>query len=87
MVVDVGATAQTATYGGGASAMFFGLTANETAAVVGAVVAVLGFAVQCLYTLDKRSRAVVLHKLEVERLKNDSSSDGGRTPQDTEDTA
>lgn len=66
---SVGTTAQTATYGGGAAAMFFGLTANETAAIVGAIVAVIGLGVQVWYTLDKRKRGIELHRLEVERLK------------------
>lgn len=74
MVDGVGTTAQVATYGGSATAMFFGLTANETAALVGAGVAVIGLVVQCLYTWDKRKRGVELHKLEVERLRNGVSA-------------
>lgn len=66
--MDVGSKA--ASIGGGAATLFFGLTAAETAAIVGAIVAVIGLAVQVWYTLDKRSRGIELHRLEVERLKN-----------------
>ena len=49
------ATAKAATYGGGASAFVFGLSASEFAAMVGAVVAVLGWLTQ-LYFNRKRDR-------------------------------
>lgn len=41
--------AATATYAGGSSAIIFGLSANEFAAIVGAVVAVLGLIVQIVF--------------------------------------
>lgn len=46
-------------YGGGASAFFFGLTANEFAAVSGVIVAVIGLAVQWYYNRrrDRRESA------------------------------
>lgn len=46
-------------YGGGASAFFFGLTANEFAAVSGVIVAVVGLAVQWFYNRrrDRRESA------------------------------
>ncbi|WP_202844772.1 holin [Luteimonas saliphila] len=46
-------------YGGGASAIFFGLSASEFAAIVGAVVAVIGLAVQWVFNRrrDRREQA------------------------------
>lgn len=41
--------AQIATYGGGGSAVFFGLTANEIAAFIGAACAVAGLVVNWFY--------------------------------------
>lgn len=51
--------ANAATYGGSGSAVFFGLTANEFAAIGGLVIAVIGLAVNVWYkhahyTLAKR---------------------------------
>ncbi|WP_281915663.1 holin [Caldimonas thermodepolymerans] len=48
-----------ATYGGGASAVLFGLTANELAALGGIVVGVLGLLVQWYYNRrrDRREQA------------------------------
>src|SRR3546814_21201900 len=40
---------KTATFGGSASAFLYGLSANEVAAVVGALVEVIGLCVQVLY--------------------------------------
>jgi hypothetical protein len=40
---------KTATYGGGASAFLFGLSANELAAVCGVLIALAGLAVQSFY--------------------------------------
>jgi len=75
-------TAQVATYGGGSSAVFFGLTANETAAAVGAIVAVIGLVMQCWYTLDKRARAVEMHRAELEALRNGGKTLGQRVGED-----
>jgi hypothetical protein len=41
--------AETAQYVGASSAVFFGLTAEAFAALVGATVAVLGFVVSCIF--------------------------------------
>jgi hypothetical protein len=51
--------AKTAQYGGGASAVFFGLTANEFAALVGAAIAVGGYLTSLYFQLkrDRRERA------------------------------
>lgn len=83
-IVDVGSKA--ASIGGGAATLFFGLNAAETAAIVGAFVAVAGLIVQVIYTLDKRSRAVELHKLEVENLRAGTAVKQSRPSQDREDT-
>lgn len=48
-------TGKAATYGGGASAFLFGLSASEFAAIVGATVAVLGYLTQ-LYFNRRRER-------------------------------
>lgn len=56
----VGATAgKVGAYGGGVSAFFFGLTANEIAALGGIVVGVLGLLVQWYYNRrrDRREQA------------------------------
>lgn len=41
--------ANTATYGGSGSAIFFGMTANEFAAIGGLVIAIIGLAVNVWY--------------------------------------
>lgn len=41
--------ANAATYGGSSSAVFFGLTANEFAAIGGLIVAIIGLVVNILY--------------------------------------
>ncbi|MFD0738256.1 holin [Lysobacter koreensis] len=53
--------AKTATYGGGASAFVFGLSANEVAAIVGALVAVVGLCVQVFYNRRKDRREAEYH--------------------------
>lgn len=45
-----------ATYGGGASAFVFGMSASEFAAVVGAVVAVLGWLTQIYFNRRRERR-------------------------------
>ena len=77
MIQDkIDAAAQGATYGGAGSAVFFGLQANEFAALVGATVAVLGFVVQLLHVIAKERRARELHRAELEALKNGVVSSG-----------
>lgn len=41
--------ANAATYGGGSSAVFFGLTANEFAAIGGLLIGIIGLAVNVIY--------------------------------------
>lgn len=50
------AVGKAAAVGGGASAMFFGLSASEFAAVVGAVVAVLGWLTQIYFNRRRERR-------------------------------
>src|SRR3546814_4578960 len=60
MIDDVDAAGllvgKTATFGGSASAFLFGLSANEVAAVVGALVAVIGLCVQVFYNRRRDRR-------------------------------
>lgn len=60
--------AKTATYGGGASAVVFGLSANELAALVGAAVAVLGLAMQWYFSRQRDRREVEYHRLRMREL-------------------
>lgn len=60
--------AKTATYGGGASAVVFGLSANELAALVGAAVAVLGLAMQWYFSRQRDRREAEYHRLRVREL-------------------
>lgn len=66
------AAGKVGTYGGGASAFVFGLSASEFAAFVGAVVAVVGLAVQWYFNRrrDRREQAEHLARMrELERRK------------------
>jgi uncharacterized membrane protein len=49
MSVEVVKVATTAQYGGSASAVYFGLTANEIAAFGGLIIAIIGLAVNIWY--------------------------------------
>lgn len=60
--------AKTATYGGGASAVVFGLSANELAALVGAAVAVLGLAMQWYFSRQRDRREAEYHRLRMREL-------------------
>lgn len=63
--------AKTATYGGGASAFIFGLNANEVAAIVGAVVAVVGLCVQIFYNRRKDRREAEYHTERMAELRRE----------------
>lgn len=54
-----------ATYGGGASAFFFGLTASEFAAVSGVVVAVTGLIVQWYFNRRRDRREAAEHEMRM----------------------
>ena len=62
------AVGKTASVGGGVSALVFGLSANEVAALVGAAVAVIGLIVQVHYNRRKDRRGAELHELRKARL-------------------
>lgn len=65
------AAAKVATYGGGVSAFFFGLSANETAALAGVVIALVGLVVQWHYNRKRDRRETEYHMLRLERLRDD----------------
>lgn len=56
------------TYGGGTSALFFGLTASEFAAFVGAVVAVVGLLVQWYFNRRRDRREQAEHEARMRQL-------------------
>lgn len=61
--------AKTATYGGGASAFVFGMTANEVAAMGGLLVAIVGLCVQVYYNRKRDRRESVEHSARMDRLR------------------
>ena len=65
--------AKTATYGGGASAVWFGLSANEWAALIGAMVAVIGLCVQVYFNRRRDRRELEYH---IERMRELREDDG-----------
>ena len=71
MIDDVDAAGllvgKTATYGGGASAFLFGLTANEFAAIAGVIVAVAGLCVQVYFNRKRDRRETDEHKARMAR--------------------
>ena len=75
MIDDVDAAGllvgKTATYGGGASAFLFGLTANEFAAIAGVIVAVTGLCVQWFYNRRRDRRETDEHKARMARLERE----------------
>lgn len=66
----VGLTAgKTATFGGGVSAILFGLSAYDVAAITGAVVAVLGLCLQWYYNRRRDRREERESKVRIERYR------------------
>ena len=63
--------AKIATYGGGASAFIFGMTANEMAAVGGLAVAFIGLCVQIYFNRRRDHREEVLHRAQMAQAKFD----------------
>lgn len=57
--------AKTAQYGGGASAVFFGLTANEFAALVGALIAAGGYLTSLYFQWKRNRREQAEHDLKM----------------------
>jgi hypothetical protein len=65
-MVDTAKAASAATYGGSATAVFFGLTANEFAALGGLVIAVIGLLVNIWFKHQH---------LKIAREKNESKDE------------
>lgn len=63
--------AKAATYGGGASAFWFGLTANEVAALGGLAVGVIGLCVQVFYNRRKDRRDAEYHAERMSELRRE----------------
>lgn len=61
-------------YGGGASAFFFGLTANEFAALSGVIVAVIGLAVQWFYNRRRDRRESAEFDARMSRYRQDGKA-------------
>lgn len=68
--------AKVSTYGGSAGAVFFGLTANEMAAVGGLCVAVIGLLVSLFFQLRNDRRNNQRHELEMRRLQREVDHHG-----------
>lgn len=76
------ATAKAATYGGGASAFVFGLSASEFAAVVGAVVALLGWLTQLYFNRRRDRRERDEHAAKMARWVRDLESVWPEAPEE-----
>ncbi|WP_282266507.1 holin [Stenotrophomonas sp. PS02298] len=63
--------AKVSTYGGSAGAVFFGLTANEMAALGGLLIAGVGLLVSLFFQVRNDRRNNQRHKLEMERLQRE----------------
>lgn len=63
--------AKVTTYGGSAGAVFFGLTANEMAAVGGLCIALISWLVSLFFQLRNDRRNAQRHELEMHRLKRE----------------
>lgn len=61
----IAAVAQKFTVGGGATAAYGGITANDLLAYVGAIVAVLGLVIQWYYKRKDDRRQEELHKVRL----------------------
>ena len=71
MIREVDTPAQVAMYGGSASAItVWGLQLSELAAIISALVAVIGLIVHIWATMRKDRRAEEAHRLEMEGLRN-----------------
>lgn len=57
-----------ATYGGGATAAWFGLSASEIAAVIGAIVAIAGWLTQVYFSRKRERREAEEHAARMARM-------------------
>lgn len=64
-------TAKTATFGGGVTAVLFGLSAYDVAAITGAVVAVLGLCLQWHYNRRRDRREELESRARIELYKRE----------------
>lgn len=67
----VAAIANKVTYGGGATALWGAYTASDIAAVVGAVVAIVGFAVNYYFRRKDNKRNEEYHRARMARLESE----------------
>lgn len=63
--------AKVSTYGGSAGAVFFGLTANELAAMGGLIIAGLGLLATLFFQIRTDRRNAQRHALEMQRLRRE----------------
>ncbi len=63
--------AKVSTYGGSAGAVFFGLTANEMAALGGLLIAAVGLLVSLFFQIRNDRRNNQRHQLEMKRLQRE----------------
>ena len=63
--------AKVSTYGGSAGAVFFGLTANEMAALGGLLIAGVGLLVSLFFQIRNDRRNNQRHQLEMKRLQRE----------------
>lgn len=70
--------AKVSTYGGSAGAVFFGLTANEMAAIGGLIIACLGLIASLYFQIrndrrnsQRRTQESQRHELEMQRLRRE----------------
>lgn len=64
------AAGKAATFGGATSAFWFGLTANEFAALCGVVVGVAGLILQWFYNRRRDKRERELHEVKLQRWRD-----------------
>ena len=70
------AVGKAATYGGGSSAVIFGMSADTFAACAGAVAAVVGLCIQWYFNARRDKRQVEEHTIRMERLRRGLETDG-----------
>lgn len=81
-LIDTGSQASVYT-GAGISVYYGWFNVHEWAAIAGATVAVLGFAVHLWYTLQKNRRAEEAHRAEMEGLRGGTTVERRGTEDDS----